>query len=100
MRMPYIFTTSHRSHRGTFYSLTLARSQLPYKPLSNSSVLNYAVQASKYLKSMIMEKSLLLFRLVHQMGTAVGGGRHFQERLGGNADVLELGGMGLTGVCG
>lgn len=70
--MPYIFTVSQGSHRGTFYSLTLARNPLPYKPLSDSIVLNYAVQASKYLKSMIMEKSLLLFILMHQTGIAVG----------------------------
>lgn len=70
--MSFVFTIPHRSHRGALYSPTLAWSRLPYKLLSNSGALNYAAQASKYLKSMITENSLLLFMLRDQTGTAVG----------------------------
>lgn len=70
--MPFVFTIPHRSHRGALYPPTLAWNQLPYKLLSNSGVLNYAAQASKYLKSTIPENSLLLFILMYQTGTAVG----------------------------
>lgn len=65
-RIVSIFTTSCRSHRGKLYSVTLTWHQLPYKLPSNTSVLNYAALASKYLKSMILENNLLLSMLMHQ----------------------------------